>query len=238
MGVEVRVGPPVLTINRGSTFLVTDFDGQIDQTQAQGLFSEDTRFISTYNLYINDKSWTRVASAAVTYYAAALDLTNPRVLTPDGRDWLEENTIALTLRRSLNACLSERFHIANYSQKRAHFMFELAMRSDFADLFDVKSQRLTRRPNISTEWDPRRRELTTAYARDDFRRRVVYRVVDCGCQPAYANGRLVFEIDLSPMGEWNAACEAYLLRGDERPPVERAFRRRPGAAAARDETGE
>src|SRR5581483_8745393 len=100
MSVEVKVGPPVLTINRGSTFMVTDLNGEIDQTQPQGLFAEDTRYISTYNLYINDKSWNRVTSGAVTYYAALLNLTNPRVLTPDGRDWLEENTIALTMRRS------------------------------------------------------------------------------------------------------------------------------------------
>jgi glycogen debranching enzyme len=237
MSVEIRVGPPVLTINRGSTFMVTDLDGQIDQTQPQGVFSDDTRFISTYNLYINDKSWTRVASAAVTYYAALLNLTNPRVLTPDGRDWIEENTIALTLQRSLNSCLYEYFHVVNYAQKHITFMFELAMRSDFADLFDVKSERLTRRPNIDTVWDAQRRELTTSYHRDDFHRRVVYRVAESGSQPAYANGRLVFQVDLDPMGEWEALSEVFLLCGDARPPAPRAPRRPHGAVQSDDERG-
>ncbi|HZU78067.1 MAG TPA: glycogen debranching N-terminal domain-containing protein, partial [Dehalococcoidia bacterium] len=54
MPVEIRVGPPVLTINRGSTVMVTDQRGEIDQTQPQGVFAEDTRFLSTYSLYIND----------------------------------------------------------------------------------------------------------------------------------------------------------------------------------------
>ena len=148
MSVEIKVGPPVLTINRGSTFMVTDLNGEIDQLSAQGLFADDTRFISTYNLYINDKPWTRVTSAAVTYYAALLNLTNPQVLAPDGVTWIEENTVALSLQRVLNASLRERFHIVNYSQAHVNFMVELAMRSDFADLFDVKSARLTRRRNI------------------------------------------------------------------------------------------
>ena len=41
MGAEIRVGPPVLTINRGSTFMVTEQNGEIDQTKAQGVFAED-----------------------------------------------------------------------------------------------------------------------------------------------------------------------------------------------------
>ncbi len=236
MSVEVRVGPPVLTINRGSAFMVTDRNGEIDQTLGQGLFLDDTRFISTYNLYINDKSWTRVTAEAVTYYAAILNLTNPRVLTPDGRDELEENTIALTIQRSINACLGEHFHIVNYAQKSAHFMLELAMRSDFADLFDVKSQRLTRRANIRTEWESRERELCTSYVHEDFRRRVVYRVMECGTEPAYANGRLVFEIRLDPKAEWEATCAAYLLKDDETPP-ERAQPGHQHTLLLSDETG-
>jgi N-terminal domain of (some) glycogen debranching enzymes len=50
---EVRVGPPVLTINQGSTFMVTDERGEIDGESEQGIFSADTRFVSFYQLYIN-----------------------------------------------------------------------------------------------------------------------------------------------------------------------------------------
>jgi len=216
MSVEIKVGPPVITINRGSTFMITDQSGEIDQTKSQGLFADDTRFLSTYQLYINDKSWTRVASAAVTYYAALLNLTNPKVLTPDGRSSIEENTVALTLQRSLDSSLVEQFHIVNYSQVQVNFMLELAMRSDFADLFEVKSDRLTRRRNIATVWDIRRRELTTSYHNDDFHRRTIYRVRKSDGDPAYANGRLVFDVNLPPMSAWEADCEALLLSGDRR----------------------
>ena len=211
MGVEIKVGPPVLTINRGSTFMVTDLNGEIDQTKAQGLFAEDTRFISTYQLYINDQPWQRVTSATVTYYVALLNLTNPRVLTPDGKGWIEEQTIALTLQRTINTGLHESFHICNYSQVAVNFMLELAMRSDFADLFQVKADRLTRRGHIETTWNNRHYELTTSYENEDFSRRVVYQVRDSSSHPDYANGRLVFDVRLEPRAEWTAECEILLL---------------------------
>jgi len=210
MGVEIKVGPPVITINRGSTFMVTDLQGEIDQTKAQGLFAEDTRFISTYQLYINDKPWMLVTSSAVTYYAALLNLTNPRVLTPDGKGWIEEQTIFMSLHRTINSGLNETFHIINYSQTAVNFMLELAMRSDFADLFEVKAERLTRRGHIETKWDAEHCQLATSYAQRDFTRRVVYHVRAATSSPGYANGRLVFEIELPPRGEWRADCEALL----------------------------
>ena len=37
MPVKVTVGPPVITINHGSTFLVSEFDGSITDASDQGL---------------------------------------------------------------------------------------------------------------------------------------------------------------------------------------------------------
>jgi len=56
MALEVTVGPPVLTINNGHTFLVTELDGSITHASDQGLYSSDTRYLSGYQLYINGKS--------------------------------------------------------------------------------------------------------------------------------------------------------------------------------------
>src|SRR5579871_1546802 len=109
MNTEIRVGPPVLTINRGSTFMVTDLKGEIDQTAAMGIFAEDTRFLSTYSLYINDKPWDLVTSAAVAHYAARFDLVNPLVLVPEGSGRIESQTIALTIDRTVEGGIHEDF---------------------------------------------------------------------------------------------------------------------------------
>src|SRR3954469_17138073 len=115
MGIEIRVGPPVLTINRGSTVMVTDQRGEIDGAQPQGVFANDTRFLSTYSLYINDRPWELVTSAAVTYYAARLDLVNPVVLVPDGSGQIPAQTIALTIDRVVDEGIHENFSLTNYS---------------------------------------------------------------------------------------------------------------------------
>ena len=36
---QIRVGPPIITINQGSTFMVTDMRGEIDIASEQGLFA-------------------------------------------------------------------------------------------------------------------------------------------------------------------------------------------------------
>jgi hypothetical protein len=43
MSVEISVGPPVLAISQGRTFMVTDLGGEIAAESEQGLFAEDTR---------------------------------------------------------------------------------------------------------------------------------------------------------------------------------------------------
>ena len=52
---------------------------------------------------------------------------------------------------------------------------EVVLRSDFADLFEVKSHRFMRRGQIGAEWDAKRRELRTHYTHRDFRRTFFYR---------------------------------------------------------------
>ena len=39
MPVQITVGPPVITIDQGSTFMVTDQRGEIDLEREQGLFA-------------------------------------------------------------------------------------------------------------------------------------------------------------------------------------------------------
>lgn len=50
---RVTVGPPYLTINHGSTFMVTALDGQINQENPLGIFADDTRFLSHYACYVD-----------------------------------------------------------------------------------------------------------------------------------------------------------------------------------------
>jgi N-terminal domain of (some) glycogen debranching enzymes len=45
------------------------------------------------------------------------------------------------------------------------FNLEIALRSDFADIFEVKSHKFVRRGRIVTEWDEKRQTLRTSYSK-------------------------------------------------------------------------
>ena len=72
MPFEISVGPPILTINHGSTFMVTDRAGVIHPDAEQGVFANDTRFVSFYQCTIERQPWTLLTSTTPTYYQARL----------------------------------------------------------------------------------------------------------------------------------------------------------------------
>lgn len=104
--------------------------------------------------------------------------------------------------------------IVNHGLVPVRFNLEVALRSDFADAFEVKLGRLVRRGRIVTRWHERRSELETSYANRDFRRSLVYRLLNNTFPPGYANGRVTFEIELGPGATWHTCCH-YLFVRDE-----------------------
>ena len=166
MALEVTVGPPVLTINDGHTFLVSELDGSITPASDQGLYSADTRYLSGYQLFIDGKSWTLLNSGAMAYYASQAHLVNPMVVTEEGV--IAPGTVGLLLSRTLAEGLHEDLDIRNYTGKHLHFILEVLMRSDFADLFEVKAKQLTRRGHIESDWKSDRQELVTRYDHQDI----------------------------------------------------------------------
>jgi glycogen debranching enzyme len=211
--IEVRVGPPVLTINQGSTFMVTDERGEIDPESEQGIFSADTRFVSFYQLYINQARWELLTSATTSYYAARLYLTNPPINTEEGE--IAAHQVGLTVTRSVGDGVHEDLDVTNYSLEPVKFNLEVALRSDFADIFEVRNHNFTRKGRTTTVWDPERAELTTSYQNRDFQRALSYRLTEFDSPPQYANGRLYFEVELQSQQSWHACTSFILLEGDE-----------------------
>src|SRR5713226_356447 len=113
MPVEIKVGPPVLTINRGTIFMVTDERGEIDFGSEQGVFGGDTRLVSDYKLYLNGIPWTLLTSATIEYDVARIELTNPALTTDIGD--LEAQQIGLTIKRRITQGIHEDLDVVNYA---------------------------------------------------------------------------------------------------------------------------
>ncbi len=218
MGMEVRVGPSVVTINQSSTFLVTQEDGMIDAGGELGLFAQDTRFVSHYQLGINRSPWTLINGGAIAYSAARWHYLNPAIETESGP--LAARSIGMTLEREIGHGVCETITITNYTLAPVAFQFEIVIRSDFADIFEVRSHKLVDRGIIRSHWDDRRSALLTTYHHRDFHRRFLYRLRDMTSEPRFANGRIVFTVELAPQASWRTEADHVPIFGaDVRDPV-------------------
>ncbi|MDQ2887168.1 MAG: amylo-alpha-1,6-glucosidase [Chloroflexota bacterium] len=212
MPIEIKVGPPTITISQGRTFMVTTQAGEIFAHTDQGVYALDTRFLSFYRLYINREPLQVVNSSQLSFYASRFHLTNPRIETDGGV--LDEQTLRITINRVVSEGIHEDIDIANYTGKSVHFLLELAMRSDFADLFEVKTKHIIQRGKEQTQWHTQEKQLYTAYDDKDFHRAVRYRVLD-DVAVGYANGRILFEIELAPDQHWHTCSEMILEHGQQ-----------------------
>ena len=213
MPVEIKVGPPVLTISQGTIFMVTDQRGEIDFASEQGVFGGDTRLVSDYKLYVNGIPWTLLTSASVEYDAARIELTNPALMTDIGE--LPAQQVGLTIRRHIAQGIHEDLDVVSYAASPVHVQLEIALRSDFADIFEVRQHQFVRRGNTHTAWYQERNELSTTYINRAFHRGVAFQLVNSDSRPQFANGRVVFDIALRPGELWHSCAYYHLDDGRE-----------------------
>ena len=208
MNLEITVGPQQLAIHQGVSILLTDPDGQIPWPTDKGLYFSDTRMVSAWMIFANGETWDLLNSASIAHYAARMFLTNRKIVTMDGV--IAPRDLSLSLSRSVSGGVHEDIDLTNHSMKRVRFNLEIAIRSDFADIFEVKSGNIVRRGKIVTTWSQRASRLTTTSRNTGFRRDVVISAHHAGSKPVYANGRLSFDVDLAPGQSWHT-CLLYEL---------------------------
>ena len=213
MPIKVEVGPPQIAIHYGQTVLVTELDAHIGWPSERGLFFFDTRVLSSWAIYANGVPWDLLNGGAVTYYSSKVYLTNRTILTEDGA--IPPRTLGLVVSRSISGGMHEDLDITNNSIKPVRFQLEVVLRSDFADIFEVKSGSIVRRGRITTLWSAAGQRLRTTYQNADFMRQVTVKARSNGAKTVHANGRISFEVSLAPGEAWHC-CLLYSLRDGDR----------------------
>ncbi|MBT2794684.1 amylo-alpha-1,6-glucosidase [Paraburkholderia strydomiana] len=211
MSLEIKVGPPHLAIHQGHVVLLTEQDGQIKAPGHKGLYFNDTRVISDWAVYANGEPWDLLNGGATTSTTATIFLANRELLTEAGP--IAPHMIGLALSRHVLGGLHEDVDVVNYAQSKVRFNLEIAVQSDFADIFEVKSGHFVRRGHITTEWSMRKQCLTTAYRNKNFFRSVALTVRASDARAVYANGRLTFDIELAPGARWHSCLICDLSDG-------------------------
>ena len=213
MTFPVHVGPSSITTNRDDRILICQPDGRITG-QADGFFTRDTRFISGYDLWINGTRPILLGSGSIQSFSSRFEFTNDALVDPDGA--IERQTLGLRLDRTIADGVHEDYDLENFAPRPVRLTIEIAVVSDFADIFDVKRGQIVRRGELNTRWFRSRGELRSTYTNRDFRRELVIAVERPGSPPQFANGRLVFDVTLPPKGTWHTCLKWYPVTQSKR----------------------
>ncbi|WP_427157134.1 glycogen debranching N-terminal domain-containing protein [Aliinostoc sp. HNIBRCY26] len=199
MPTKVIINPGLITINDGSSFLVTASDGSINSNLPQGFFVRDTRLISYYEISLNLHPLVLLASSNISHHSALYQFTNPQF--PTIKRNLPPGCLLISIRRDIVEGMHEDIDITNYHHEPVEFQLMLALRSDFADIFDVKSKQILTRGVTNTTWQDS--VLKTDYRNGDFVRGVMTEAVCSSSQVHYANGRLMFDVVIASGKSWH-----------------------------------
>jgi glycogen debranching enzyme len=184
-------------ILEGNTFVVSDERGDIEasRTDPTGLFSFDTRFLSTWVLTIDDERLTPLSVDDLQYFETRF------FLVPGTGTVYVDAKLSVIRQRSVGNGFHEELTILNHDDKPAELVVRLEADCDFADLFEVKDA-LKKKGSYSRRLEDGR--LVLAYQRDTFARSTAI----SSSQPCAVDEHgLTFELKLGPHGSWKTDLE-------------------------------
>jgi glycogen debranching enzyme len=118
-------------ILEGSTFCICNLVGDL-RTDVEGLFADDTRFLSHFRLTLNGEAPLLLSSGRIEYFSAAFFMRNPLV------DGLNPDELSIRRERFVGEGMQDRIVVENQSMRRLEFTLELEVGTDFADILSVK----------------------------------------------------------------------------------------------------
>jgi glycogen debranching enzyme len=207
-GESAPLGQPggMVTLVEGSAFCISGRSGDISAGTPQGLYFRDTRFLSRFELRVNGQQPEPLASTATDPFSAIFaSRTRPR----PGR---ADSTLMVFRYRYIGRGMREDITIRNFGEEAAYCSIELTVEADFADLFEVKEDRVTddgeRSATHSTD------SLVFRHRRATVRRGAK---VSMSEQPTQvAPDLVVYEVIVPARGSWTTCVQLTpMIDGDE-----------------------
>jgi glycogen debranching enzyme len=218
---SITISPGELMINHGMTVVVSDRTMQIREDTHQGIYFNDTRFISHYRYRFNQKPLVLLTAGYVDYYSSLAHYTNPTLKITDGE--LPANQLRLRVARQIEqGRVLDDLRVTNYAMEPVLVGLVAEIKSDFADIFEVRGLHAPFRGVVETVWDSEARVLTNTYRQGDFFAQMSYQIAVADSPPTYSNGELVFPVRLGPQESWRAAITMEFATGK---PCQRRHRR-------------
>jgi glycogen debranching enzyme len=158
-----------LVLKQDRLFLVTTAHGDITPPGrcSLGLFHDDTRILSHYELRLRGGPPSLLSAEAPRTYSAQVDLA-VKDLPFGGDSWDPKHAVHIRRELVLSDRLHERVTFTSYFRAPLEYWVELALGADFADIFEVRGwQRDSRGEFVAPAWTDR--EMAFGYVGRDGR---------------------------------------------------------------------
>jgi glycogen debranching enzyme len=186
-------------IKENDLFLLTDESGDIPpgSTDGCGLYTQDTRFLSRFELLVNGVKPILLESSAEANCQAAFRLTNPH-MEEDGRVRLWRESVEIARHRFIqDGILYESIAYTNYSPQPVAFETSLVFAADFADMFIVRGFKSGRVGTV-TGIDARADRIVIGYDGADGIRRETRIAWNMPADRVSPEGSVTFSLELRP----------------------------------------
>ncbi|MCT9931350.1 amylo-alpha-1,6-glucosidase [Planotetraspora sp. A-T 1434] len=201
-GQPAALGATTVTLIEGNSFCVSAWNGDITPGGPQGVYHADTRLLSRWELKVDDVPVEPLqVLGAEPYHAVFLGRTRPR----PGR---AESTLMVVRDRYVGGGVREDVTLRNLSNEPAGCVVDVHLASDVADLFEVKTDRVTHVPDVDMVptgsslriFSPSRSRGVTITARESFA----------------VPGLLSFRVVVPARGEWKTTVQVNpIIDGEE-----------------------
>ncbi|MEU8299379.1 glycogen debranching N-terminal domain-containing protein [Micromonospora sp. NPDC048909] len=199
----------LVSILDGNTFLVTDRRGDIEPSFdfPTGLFSFDTRFLSTWLLTLDGERLHALSIDEAESYRTRF------FLAPGEPTHYLDARVSVIRSRAIGGSFEEELTVLNHSRDPVEFTLRLDIGADFADLFEIKHARQKKGRTTATVSG---KELRLTYRREAFHREAVVTT----SEPAQIDvSGMTFRIGIDGHGEWttrlHVATVVYGARGED-----------------------
>jgi glycogen debranching enzyme len=184
-----------IAILNGNTFVVSDRTGNIDgsPSDAEGLFDDDTRFLSRWILTVNGKRPGALSVDDVDYFAKQF------FLAPTATTVYVNSPIAIVRTRSVEGGFREELAIFNNGAGPAELEIRIEAGADFADLFEVKDA-LPKKGELYRQVDGN--ALILGYRRGSYVRET--RIYARSPEAKMDDHGVSFHVQIPPRSTWKA----------------------------------
>jgi glycogen debranching enzyme len=187
----------------GNTFVVSDDRGDIDAspTDASGLFSFDTRFLSKWILTVNGERLNALSVDDLQYFETRF------FLVPGTGTVYIDSKLSVIRRRAVGGGFREELTILNHDDKPVRLTARIDAGCDFADLFEVKDA-LKKKGRYYARVKSGR--LVLGYERQTFRRETA---ISSSAPAKVDRDGLTFTVKLDPHGSWTTDLDVVAMLG-------------------------